>query len=417
MKITNAYADIRREELTAPFGFKGRYVNDLWIVSVTLESGTVKANGSGTQSILWSDEKDFDKNCCSGGNILMFALTNYALKLIVGESFDTPEQMLDFLLPKVLDYGKKITHDPSLRTTFVLNALVGVDYAAWTLFAKLNGYRKFDEIIPDYAKQALSYRANALARLPAIPYGIDAAGIKKLIDEKNYFLKFKMGHDPDGDGSQKKMVEWDKQRLKTMHDICKDLYNPDTTTGFLPYYLDPNGRYETKGALLDFLDYADKIGATERILFIEEPFDEKNEIDVSDIPVRFAADEGAHTLEDAKRFVDMGYKAIALKPIAKTQSMSFRIASYAKQIGIPVFCADLTVPPDMLEWNKQFASRLDPLPTLKIGVVDSNGHQNYVNWQSLLNALPEDSSGSREVKDGKFHLNSSYFENDFCMLL
>ena len=113
----------------------------------------------------------------------------------------------------------------------------------------------------------------------------------------------------------------------------------------------------------------------------------------------------------------MGYKAIALKPIAKTQSMSFRIASYAKQIGIPVFCADLTVPPDMLEWNKQFASRLDPLPTLKIGVVDSNGHQNYVNWQSLLNALPEDSSGSREVKDGKFHLNSSYFENDFCMLL
>ncbi|MBU4200845.1 MAG: hypothetical protein KKG09_09570 [Verrucomicrobia bacterium] len=40
--------------------------------------------------------------------------------------------------------------------------------------------------------------------------------------------------------------------------------------------------------------------------------------------VRIAADESAHSVQDAKTRIDMGYNAIALKPIAKTMSMSLR---------------------------------------------------------------------------------------------
>ena len=66
------------------------------------------------------------------------------------------------------------------------------------------------------------------------------------------------------------------------------------------------------------LEHAKKIGAFDQISVIEEPFAEELEFDVSDIPVRLAADESAHTDKDAIKRIDMGYKAIALKAIAKT---------------------------------------------------------------------------------------------------
>jgi len=416
LKITKATADFVKVKLIGPFGFKGKYVDHLWLPEITLYSGDCMGKGYAVQSVLWSDSKIFEQNTSAGGNTIMFAMTNYALKLIEGEDFASPEEMTGFLLPKVLEYGKTVSQNPDMRSTFALNALVGVDYAAWALFANLNGFKKFDDIIPDYAKSALSGRASALSRIPLVTYGLGDEQINDLIfKEKDYFLKIKIGNDPDGDKSQKKMVEWDKKRLEQIHNIAKQIDNPNTTTGFIPYYLDANGRYETKGALLDFLEHADKIGALERIIFIEEPFDEKNEIDVKDIPVRIAGDESAHTLEDAKNLIDRGYGAIALKPIAKTQSVSFQIAAYAKKVGVPVFCADLTVPPNMLEWNKQFASRLDLLPTMKIGVIESNGHQNYPDWDKWVKELPKEEKDSRTVTDGKFILSDSFYNTPFSM--
>jgi len=60
--------------------------------------------------------------------------------------------------------------------------------------------------------------------------------------------------------------------------------------------------------------------------------------------------------------IEMGYKAIALKPIAKTFSMSLKIAQLAHERGVPFFCADLTVNPLLVEWNKNVAARLAPFP-------------------------------------------------------
>ena len=46
---------------------------------------------------------------------------------------------------------------------------------------------------------------------------------------------------------------------------------------------------------------------------------------------------------------------MALKPIAKTLSMSLKIAAAAARRGVPCFCADLTVNPVLVEWNRAAA--------------------------------------------------------------
>ena len=109
---------------------------------------------------------------------------------------------------------------------------------------------------------------------------------------------------------------------------------------------------------------------------------------MDDLGVRVAADESAHTDADAARRIDLGYGAIALKPIAKTLSMTLRIARLAHERGVPCFCADLTVNPILVDWNKVFAARLAPLPGLQMGLVETNGHQNYRNWEAMRRHHP-----------------------------
>ncbi len=100
----------------------------------------------------------------------------------------------------------------------------------------------------------------------------------------------------------------------------------------------------------------------DQIAIIEEPFAEELEIDVLDIPVRLAADESAHTVDDAIKHMEMGYKAIALKAIAKTLSMTMKIAQASYERDVPCFCADLTINPILVEWNKNVAARLKSFP-------------------------------------------------------
>jgi L-alanine-DL-glutamate epimerase-like enolase superfamily enzyme len=133
------------------------------------------------------------------------------------------------------------------------------------------------------------------------------------------------------------------------------------------------------------------------------------EIDVSDIPVRLAADESAHTDKDALARIQMGYGAIALKPIAKTLSMTLKIAQIAAQENIPCFCADLTVNPILVDWNKNVAARLKPFPGLETGLLETNGHQNYKNWEKMESFHPFSKASWRKVKKGVFELDSDFF--------
>jgi L-alanine-DL-glutamate epimerase-like enolase superfamily enzyme len=408
--IKRSASNFEREPLLAPFGFKGGYLSELWQIVALLESENGKRGlGLGLQSTLWSDAAIFSGNSEAAGNSLMYLMSAFALKAAEGLSFETPLDLLDQLLPPTYEYGRKITGKDDLRLTFALNALVAVDNAAWQLYAAELGLGNFDDMVPADMRPALAARHRELAAIPLMTYGVPLESIVRTVDRGDFFLKIKIGADPDKDGDLDKMLDWDKQRLSDIHQAIKDRETPYTDSGHIPYYLDANGRYDSKERLLRLLDHADKIGALERIMIMEEPFPEKLKIDVRDVPVRLAADESAHSDQDALERIELGYKAIALKPIAKTMSMTLKIAKLAYERQVPCFCADLTVNPIMVDWNKCVAARLAPLPGMKIGVLESNGHQNYKNWDQMKSYHPQAGAPWTDNGDGMFHLDDNFY--------
>ena len=323
IKITEVSSNFEREPLIRPFGFKGGYMREIWqsVAFIKSESGIHKI-GTCSQSILWSDSQVFASHSESGGNALMYAMTEYGLGLLKGRSFTDPVALLDEIWPEVWEYGKKICSKEDLRQTFALNSLVAVDNAVWLLYAAENNISNFDELIPAAYKPALSHHHESIASIPLMAYSIPVGDIKAACDQGYFFMKIKIGQP----GTQAEMLEKDMARITEIHKAIGDVRTSHSKSGKLPYYFDANGRYESKESLMRFLDHAKKIGAFDQIAIIEEPFDEKMEIDIRDIPVRIAADESAHTEKDAMKRIQMGYRAIALKSIAKTLSMTMKIA-------------------------------------------------------------------------------------------
>jgi L-alanine-DL-glutamate epimerase-like enolase superfamily enzyme len=404
--IKSVNSDFEREPLIRPFGFKGGYMTEIWQTAARLESENgIAKTGICTQNVLWSDAQVFASHSESGGNSLMYALSEYSLQLAKGKSFRNPVELLESLLPEVYEYGKRITNNPHLRKTFALNALVGVDNAAWLLYAAENGITNFDDMIPDAFKPALSHKHKKVAAIPLMAYNIPMEEIKSAVDSGYFFMKIKIGQP----GTQEEMLEKDKERLTAIHNAIGQARTSYTRNGRLPYYFDANGRYEKKETLLKLLDHAKKIGAFDQISIIEEPFPEEAEIDIHDIPVRIAADESAHTDADAIKRIEMGYKAIALKAIAKTLSMTMKIAQAAYERNIPCFCADLTVNPILVEWNKNVAARLAPFPELGLGLLETNGHQNYKNWQTMRTYHPCADASWASTTRGIFELDNDFY--------
>lgn len=404
--IQSVGSNFEREPLIRPFGFKGGYMTEIWQTANMIRSTSgIGKVGLCTQNVLWSDANVFASHSESGGNALMYSLTEHALQLLKGKTFTMPVELLDDILDEVYQYGIKITSNPNLRKTFALNALVGIDNALWMLFAAENGIRNFDDMIPEKFRPALSKHHKVVASIPLMAYSIPISEIVQAVDTGYFFMKIKIGQP----GTQEEMLVKDMERLSSIHKAIGNYKTPHTSSGKLPYYFDANGRYEKKETLLKLIDHAKKIGAFEQIAIIEEPFPEELQIDVSDIPVRLAADESAHTDQDAITRIGMGYKAIALKAIAKTLSMTMKIANVAKERNIPCFCADLTVNPILVDWNKNVAARLDPFPGLGTGLLETNGHQNYKNWSTMENYHPFKDAIWRKTQDGVFNLDTDFY--------
>jgi hypothetical protein len=332
-------------------------------------------------------------------------MSEYALQMLEGIKFKNPVELLDTIFDDVYAYGQKITGNPDLRKTFALNALVGADNAAWLLYAAENGIENFDDLIPMEFRPALSRRHGAVAGIPLMAYNVPISEIEQAAADGYFFLKIKIGQP----GTQEEMLEKDISRLSEIHAAIGHQVTAHTKNGKLLYYLDANGRYEKKSSLLKLIGHLDKIGALEQVAIIEEPFPEHYEIDVSDIPVRMAADESAHTVKDALQRIQMGYRAIALKAIAKTLSMTLKIALAAQQHQVPCFCADLTVNPILVDWNKNVAARLDPFPGLESGLLETNGHQNYLNWKQMEKYHPFHDSPWRRINGGMFQLGNDFY--------
>src|SRR5436190_7186290 len=173
LRMKGAGLDFEREPLIRPTGFKGGYLTELWQPIARLDSDSGRSHiGIGTQSVLWCDPAVLAKHSESAGNALMLSVTDRALQMVNGETFTTPVELIDRILPELHQYACRLTGLPNLRRTFALNALVPVDNAAWLLYAEENGIKSFDEMIPAEYRSGLSYRQKSIAVLPSVTYGL-----------------------------------------------------------------------------------------------------------------------------------------------------------------------------------------------------------------------------------------------------
>jgi len=406
IRIKNVDSNFEREPLT-PYRFKGSMITEGWQIAAYLESESgIHKVGIGGQGTLWSDSTVFAAHSAAGGNALMYAMSERALQIMKGNSFTNPMQLLDDLLPEVYEYGKKITGNPNLRKTFALNSLVCVDNAAWLLYAAENKINKFDDLIPEAYKPGLSHRHTKVGSMPSFSVGADVRKIKAAADEGYFIMKLKTG----SPGTQKEMLEKDMAFLTAVHAAIGHYETPYTKSGKIPYYFDANERYDEKDTLLRFLDHAKKIGAFDQIAVVEEPFGERNDMYVGDMGVTIAADESAHTVEDAAKRIEQGYSAIAVKAIAKTLSETMRITQLAHEKKIPCFCADLTVNPILVDWNKNVAARLAPFPNINIGLQETNGHQYYKNWNAMMTYHPIAKGTWTQTQKGVYLTDKTFYE-------
>ena len=409
IRITRVDSNFEREPLKRPFGFKGSAMTRVWQIMNYLENDEgIGKVGLGTQNVLWSDSSVFAAHSENGGNALMYAMSERAMQIVNGSEFTNPIDLLDSLLEEVHEYGKSITGNQDLRKTFALNALVGLDNAAWLHYAEANGFKNFDEMIPANYQTGFTHRHKKVASIPALGYGTSMEEIKGLADEGFFIMKIKIG----APGTQAEMLERDKEFLDAIHKTIGHYETEHTSDGKIPYYFDANGRYDDKDTLHKFLDHAEKIGALQQIAVVEEPFGERNQFDVSDLAARgprIAADESAHTDEDALTRIQQGYNSIAVKAIAKTLSMTMKIAQVSHEHNVPCFCADLTVNPILVEWNKSVAARLAPFPGYDFGLQETNGWQNYQNWEEMLSYHPMAGADWVKSKNGVYETGEAFF--------
>lgn len=77
---------------------------------------------------------------------------------------------------------------------------------------------------------------------------------------------------------------------------------------------------------------------------------------------------------------------------------------------ITCFCADLTVNPILVDWNKCVAARLAPFANIGIGLQETNGHQYYKNWDTMMTYHPRAGATWTQTKNGVYNTDKSFYE-------
>ena len=408
IQVTHTNSNFEREKLVRPFGFKGGYLSELWqtVVKLASESGN-RQIGLATQSVLYGDADLFAAHSEAAGNALMYVLTEKSLQRVKYTPFATPIDLLEKILPDLVEEGKQLTGKPDLNPNFVYNALVSVDHAAWLLYAAEHELTDFEAMIPQEYRPALAHRNSRIAIMYQVPYGMPVAEIQQAVQQGYFVIKIKLGQP----GSEADMLQKDMDRLSEVHAALTDAHTDQPPDGKLIYTLDANGRYQNKKSIQRFIDHAQKIGALDQILVFEEPLHERNDESVADLGIRMAADESVHNEADALRRLEQGYGALVLKGIAKTLSLSVKMAKLAYERNVPCLCADLTVNPILLRWHQNLAAHLTPFPGLEdMGLMETNGDMNYVNWQAMLGYHPSAKASWMQHKKGVFELNEDFYQ-------
>jgi L-alanine-DL-glutamate epimerase-like enolase superfamily enzyme len=398
--------NFRREPLAKPFQFKGSSFREKWTLVLGVESTRgARSTGIGGTAVLWSDPAVFSSLSEAGGNVIMAAMAEKGAQLTVGRPFQNPIELLETIIPQVHDFGIQLTGNRNLKKTFTLNSLVALDLALWKLMAREAGLADFGQMIPEEFRTALGHRLTRIARLPVVSYDCSMGELFRLAEEGHFFLKIKVGQA----GTTEEMIKKDQVRLEEIQRAFQGKKPPRAPGGEFLYYLDANGRYPDKASLMKLINYAERIGMLGQIALVEEPFPGEARQDVSDLPVRIAADE---SVEDEIQVIDrinLGYQAMAIKPAGKTLSMSLKMIRTAYARGVTCFVADNACVPLLVEWNKNIAARLDPFPGLEAGIMESNGEQNYRDWRKMILEHPLYGAGWIEPREGFFHLDEEFY--------
>ena len=77
--------------------------------------------------------------------------------------------------------------------------------------------------------------------------------------------------------------------------------------------------------------------------------------------------------------------------------------------------ADLTVNPVLVDWNKNVAARLAPLPGFTTGMMETNGHQQYRRWSEMTSWHPCADASWRRVEGGVFVLDDDFYARSGCI--
>jgi hypothetical protein len=400
--------DFVREPLVRPFRIKGASFTEKWTLVTALESSRgARATGLGGTAVLWSDPSVFHSFSEAGGNGIMALVAERAAQMILGKDFLTPIEVMESIIPSIHEYGRQLTGNPRLTKTFTLNALVSLDLALWLLYGVENGYKDFDSLIPFPYRAPLSNRADRIAHIPTVSYDYPLEGLLRLVDSGHFILKIKLGQP----GSPEEMLSKDGRWLSEIHRALAGRRTPFSGNGKLIYYLDANGRYPDKTILGRLVEIADREGMLDQIALLEEPFPEEVKADVSDLPIRVAADESLHDESSVAERADLGYRALAMKPAGKSLSMSFKMAAAAYRRKVPCFVADNACIPVLVEWNKNFAARLDPFPGLFVNILESNGEQNYRDWDRMIAAHPCTGAGWIRPEGGVYRLDDDFYRS------
>ena len=406
MHIVETDLEIQREPFARPFAFKGSAFHEKWNLVVRLKDADgYEAFGIGGLAVLWSDATVFAAHTEMGGNLLQASLLEFALQHIKGKKFSDPMALFDTIENDVFSYAKAITGHGDLRRTFALIALVALDNAAWTLYAKRKELTTFDALIPEQFRSFLSHRQSHVALVPAVSYTLPIDELRAILDSGAYILKIKIGHP----GDETEMLKTDMACLSQIHSLASRYETEMTDSGQVLYYLDANGRYGEKDSMARLLDHADNEDILDRIVLIEEPFSRPADIDVHGLPARFAGDESIETVADVHTRLEQGYGAMAIKPAGKTLSLAFRMIEAVKN-SVPCFVADNACVPVLLEWNKNVAARLPAFPGVKGGLMESNGPENYGTWDRMLSEYPVPNASWLRPTGGAFVLDENYYE-------
>jgi hypothetical protein len=406
IQIKDYRFNFQREPLAKPFQFKGSSFREKWTLVLGVESSRgTRSTGIGGTAVLWSDPAVFSAFSEAGGNVIMAAMAEKGAQLAVGRPFQNPIELLETILPQVHGFGVQLTGNRNLKKTFTLNSLVALDLALWKLMVHERGLADFDQLIPEEFRPALGHRLSRIARLPVVSYDCSMEELWRLAEGGHFFLKIKMGQA----GNTEEMIKKDKARLEEIHRAFRGKKPPRAPVGKFLYYLDVNGRYPDRASLMKLIDHTERIGMLDQIVLVEEPFPGEAREDVSDFPVRIAADE---SVEDELQVIDrtnLGYKAIAIKPAGKTLSMSLKMIRVAHERGATCFVADNACVPLLVEWNKNIAARLGPFTGLDAGIMESNGEQNYRDWEKMVLDHPLYGAGWIEPREGFFHLDEEFY--------